>query len=61
MIKSFFKVILVIIVMGFLSISPKSRYLIGNSLKYLSQILLWTVNIEDNDKWIKDRPNWFQI
>ncbi len=61
MIKSFFKVILLIIVMGFLSISPKSRYLIGNSLKYLSQILLWTVNIEDNDKWIKDRPNWFQI
>ena len=58
MIKSLFKLIFLLIVIIFISISPKSRYLVGKSLKYISQILLWTVNEQNQDKWIIDKPNW---
>ncbi len=30
----------------------------GTSLKYISQILLWKVNDQNQDKWIIDKPNW---
>ena len=58
MIKAFFKLILLIFLFGFISISPKSRYLVGISLKQISSFLLWTVKYEDRDKWIIDKPSW---
>ena len=54
MIKAVFKFIL----FGFISISPKTRYLIGISLKQISSFLLWTVKYEDREKWIIDKPSW---
>ena len=41
-----------------MSISPKTRYLVGISLKQISSFLLWTVKNEDRDKWIIDKPSW---
>ena len=58
MIKSIFKLILLILLIGFISISPKSRYLVGVSLKQISSFLLWTVKYEDREKWIIDKPSW---
>ena len=58
MIKDKFKLILLILLFGFISISPKSRYLVGISLKQISTSLLWTVKYEDREKWIIDRPSW---
>ena len=58
MIKGMFKLILLILLFGFISISPKTRYLIGITLKEISSFLLWTVKYEDRDKWIIDKPNW---
>ena len=58
MIKGIFKLILLIILFGFISISPKTRYLFGISLKEISSFLLWTVKYEDREKWIIDRPSW---
>ena len=58
MFKGIFKLILLILLFGFLSISPKTRYLIGVSLKQISSFLLWTVKYEDREKWIIDKPNW---
>ena len=58
MIKSIFKLILLILLFGFISISPKTRYLIGITLKEISSFLLWTVKYEDREKWIIDKPNW---
>ena len=58
MIKGVLKLILLIILFGFISISPKTRYLIGISLKQISSFLLWTVKNEDRDKWIIDKPSW---
>ena len=58
MIKGMFKLILLILLFGFISISPKTRYLIGITLKEISSILLWTVKYEDKEKWIIDRPSW---
>ena len=54
MIKGMFKLILLIILFGFKSISPKTRYLVGISLKKISSFLLWTVKYEDKEKWIID-------
>lgn len=54
MIKGMFKLILLILLFGFISISPKTRYLIGITLKEISSILLWTVKYEDREKWIID-------
>ncbi len=58
MIKGIFKLILLILLFGFISISPKTRYLVGITLKEISSFLLWTVKFEDREKWIIDKPNW---
>ena len=53
-----FKLILLILLFGFISISPKTRYLVGTTLKEISSFLLWTVKYEDREKWIIDKPSW---
>ena len=58
MIKGVFKKILLIFLLGFISISPKTRYIVGLSLKQISSFLLWTVKYEDKEKWIMDKPSW---
>ena len=58
MIKGMFKLILLILLFGFISISPKTRYLVSISLRQISSFLLWTVKYEDKEKWIIDKPNW---
>ena len=58
MIKSIFKLILLLLLLGFISISPKTRYMISISLKQISSFLLWTVKYEDKEKWIIDKPSW---
>ena len=58
MIKGMLKLILLILLFGFISISPKTRYLLGISLKQISSFLLWTVKYEDREKWIIDKPSW---
>ena len=58
MIKSIFKLILLIFLVGFISISPKTRYIVGISLKQISSFLLWTVKDEEREKWIIDKPRW---
>ena len=57
MIKGIFKLIFLILLFVFMSISPKSRYLVGISLKQISSFLLWTVKYEDREKWIIDKPS----
>ena len=58
MIKNIFKLILLILLFGFISISPKTRYLVGIILREISSFLLWTVKYEDREKWIIDKPSW---
>ena len=58
MIKSGFKLILLILLFGFISISPKTRYIFGLSLNHISSFLLWTVKYEEREKWIIDKPSW---
>ena len=57
MIKGKFKLILLILLFGFISISPKTRYMFGISIKQISSFLLWTVKYEDREKWIIDKPS----
>ena len=58
MIKGMLKLILLILLFGFISISPKTRYLVGITLKEISSFLLFTVKYEDREKWIIDKPSW---
>ena len=58
MIKGILKLILLILFFGFISISPKTKYIFGISLKQVSSIPLWTVNYEEREKWIIDKPSW---
>ena len=58
MIKGMFKLILLILLFGFIPISPKTRYLVGITLKEISSFLLWTVKYEGREKWIIDEPSW---
>jgi len=58
MIKGMFKLILFLLIFAFISISPKTRYLFGISLRQISSFLLWTVKYEDREKWIIDKPSW---
>ena len=57
--KSFLKLIPIILLLGFISISPKSRNLIGTSFDYLSKFVMSTVNNKNKDKWLMDKPEWF--
>jgi len=57
MIKGMFKLNLLILLFGFISISPKTKYLVGITLKGISSFLLWTVKYEDKEKWIIDKPS----
>ena len=57
MIKSIFKLFLFTLLFGFISISPKTRYMVGISLKQISSFLLWNVKYEDREKWIIDKPS----
>ena len=57
MIKAIFILILLILLFGFISISPKTRYMAGISLKQISSFILWTVKYEDREKWIINKPN----
>ena len=52
------KLILSILLFGFISISPKTRYLVGITLKEISSFILWTVKYEDREKWILNKPSW---
>ncbi len=61
MIKGIFNLILLILLFGFLSISSKTRYMVGISLIKISSFLLRTVKYEDREKWIIDEPNWISI
>ena len=56
--KSFLKLISIILLVGFISISPKTRNLIGISLDFWSQLFLSTVSNENEDKWLIDKPEW---
>ena len=58
MIEGMFKLIFLILLFGFILIIPKTRYLVGISLKQLSSFLLWTVKYEDREKWIINKPSW---
>ena len=58
MIKAIFQLIILILLIGFISISPKTRHIVGLSLKKISSFLLWTVKYEDREKWIIDKPSW---
>ena len=57
MIKGIFKLILLIL-FGFISMCPKTRFLVGISLKEISSFFLWTVKYEDREKWTIDKPSW---
>ena len=58
MIKDVLKLILLILLFGFISISPKTRYMVGISLNHISSFLLSTVKYQDREKWIIDKPSW---
>ncbi len=58
MFKTTFRLILLILMVGFITISPRTRFIVGVSLKQISSFLLWTVKYEDREKWIMDKPSW---
>ena len=58
MIKGMFKLILSILLFGFISISSKISCMVSISLKQISSFLLCSVKYEDKEKWIIDKRNW---
>ena len=58
MFKTIFRLILLILMVVFINISPRTRFIVGVSLKQISSFLLWTVKYEDREKWIMDKPSW---
>ena len=56
--KSFLKLIPIILFLGFITVSPKTRNLIGTSLDYCSKFFISTVNNENKENWLMDKPAW---
>jgi len=44
------------LVFGFISVSPKTRYLIGISYERISSFLLLSVNDDNKETWIIEKP-----
>ena len=61
MIKAISRLIVLILIIGFITISPKTRYIVGLSLKQISSFLLWTVKYDEREKWMIDKPRWLLI
>ena len=57
-VKKFLKIIPIILIPGFIFISPKTRNLIGTSFGYWSKFVLSTVNNENKNKWLMEKPKW---
>jgi len=57
-VKSFLKPIPIILLVGFILISPKTRFLIGTASNYWGKFILSTINIKNKDKWLMDKPKW---
>ena len=49
MIKGILKFILLTLLIGFISMSSKTRYMVDISLKQISSFFLWTVKYEDRE------------
>ena len=47
MFKTILRLILLILMVGFITISPRTRFIVGVPLKQISSFLLWTVKYED--------------
>ena len=58
MFKTIFRLILLTLMVGLITFSPRTRFIVGISLKQISSFLLWTVKYEDREKWIMDKPSW---
>ena len=58
MIKFVFKLIFLKLLFVFISISTKTRYILGISLKQISSFPLLTVKYEEREKWIIEKPSW---
>ena len=56
MFKTIFRLILLILIFGFITFSPKTRFILGVSLKQISSFILWKVKDKDRGKLIKDKP-----
>ena len=56
--KSFLKLIPIILLFGFILISPKTRFLVGTASNYWGKFILSTINSENKDKWLMDKPKW---
>ena len=56
--KSFLKLIPIILLIGFILISPKTRFLIGTAFDYWGKFILSTVNSKNKGKWLRDKPKW---
>ena len=46
------------LLVGFILISPKTRFLIGTVSEYWGKFILSTVNSENKYKWLMDKPKW---
>ena len=44
------------LIVGFILISPKTRFLIGTVSEYCGKFILSTVNSENKEKWLMDKP-----
>ena len=61
MIKITFRFIVLIFMVGFITISPRTRFIVGVSLKQISSFPLWLVKYEDREKGIIDTPSCIPI
>jgi len=61
MIKTITKLVVLMFIIGFITVSPRTRYIVGLSLKQISSILLWTVKYDEKEKWMIDKPRWIPI
>ena len=58
--KSKVKKLLLILLVLFITLSPKTRITIANSLDALSYFFYSTVRQGDSNKWFIKKPNWIR-
>ncbi len=55
MIKTISRLIILILIGGFITISPRTSFIVGVTIEQISSFLMWTVKYKDREKWVIDK------
>ena len=55
MIKTISRLIILILIGGFITISPRTSFIVGVTIEQISSFFMWNVKYKHREKWVIDK------